>query len=349
MNKLVVSFLAVLALAVAACGDPDQSGPSTPLEAPDAALLSYSLEAGDEFQYQVGIDQHIEMETSGDPTAMGEELPGSASVDIAGTGTFTHTVAAGPEEGTYEIHITGDFQDLSVTGTVDGEPVDSKEAPDFAAMEPIDKTVVVDEQGNVVSVDGEEVEDPMAGIFGDMGSMSSSPAPGLDPGQFFGPLFSDAEVTVGDTWSDEIETPGVVAEEPIVTSVTNTITGVEEVDGTQLYVIDTATSTSLIEFDLAEFFRGLFGAFAPEGGTPEETAELEEAMSQMRFVMTIDGTSSEGTSRFDAEAGVVHSTDMASGSHITMDILIPDETTNELSGFVMDMTLDQQLTYELLA
>ena len=32
-----------------------------------------------------------------------------------------------------------------------------------------------------------------------------------------------------------------------------------------------------------------------------------------------------------------------------MDILIPDETTNELSGFVMDMTLDQQLTYELLA
>jgi hypothetical protein len=349
MNKRLLSLLAVCALALAACGDPDQSGPTTPLDAPDAALLSYSLEAGDEFQYEVGINQHIDVEAAGDTTAMGEELPGSASVDIAGTGTFTHTVAAGPEDGTYEIHITGDFQNLSVTGTVDGEPVDSREVPDFAAMEPIDKTVVVDEQGNVVSVDGEEVTDPMAGMFGNLGSMSGTPAPGIDPGQFFGPLFSDDEVTVGDTWSDEIETPGVVAEEPIVTSVTNTITGVEEVDGTQLYVIDTATSTSLIEFDLAEFFRGLFGAFAPEGATEEDTAEFEEAMSQLKFLMTIDETSSDATSRFDAEAGVVHSTDVAAASHITMDMLVPDEESGEMVGFQMDMTMDQELTYQLLS
>ena len=32
-----------------------------------------------------------------------------------------------------------------------------------------------------------------------------------------------------------------------------------------------------------------------------------------------------------------------------MDILIPDETTNEMAGFQMDMTLDQQLTYQLLS
>ncbi len=348
MNKRLLALVAVCTLAVAACGDPDQSGPTTPLDAPDAALLAYSLEAGDEYQYEVGIDQHIDVEATGDSSAMGEELPGAASVDISGTGTFTHAVAAGPTEGTYEIHITGDFQDLSVTGTVDGEPVDSSEVPDFAAMEPIDATVVVDQQGNIVSVDGEEVEDPMAGLFGDLGSMSTPSAPGLNPGQFFGPLFSDEEVTVGDTWSDEIETPGLV-DEPIVTSVTNTITGVEEVDGAQVYVIDTATSTSLIEIDLAEFFRGMFGAFAPEGATEEQSAEFEETMSQLRFMMTIDDTSSEGTSRFDPEAGLVRSTDMDSGSHITMDILIPDETTNEMAGFQMDMTLDQQLTYQLLS
>jgi hypothetical protein len=279
---------------------------------------------------------------------MGEELPGSASVDISGTGNFTHAVAAGPEEGTYEIHITGDFSDLSVTGTVDGEPVDGSDVPDFAAMEPIDATVVIDEQGNVVSVDGEEVEDPMAGLFGDLGSMSSSPAPGLDPGQFFGPLFSDSEVTVGDTWSEEIETPGLAAD-PIVTSVTSTITGVEEVDGAQVYVIDTATSTSLIEFDLAEFFRGMFGAFAPEGASPEDTAEFEDLMSQLQFLMTIDDTASQGTSRFDAAAGIVRQNETSAGSNITMDVTLPDEATGELVSFQMDMTIDQDVSYQLIS
>jgi hypothetical protein len=347
MNKRLLSLIAVCALALAACGDPDQTGPSTPVDAPDAALLSYSLEVGDEYQYEVGIDQHIDVEATGDRTAMGEELPGSASIDMSGTGTFTHVVSAGPEDGTYEIHITGDFGDLAVTGTVDGEPVDESHAPDFAAMEPIDATVVIDDQGNVVSVDGEAVDDPMAGLFGGLGSMSSPSAPGLDPGQFFGPLFSDAEVTVGDTWSDEIETPGL-DEDPIVTSVTSTITGVEEVDGAQVYVIDTTTSTSLIEFDLAEFFRGMFGAFAPEGASAEDTAEFEEAMSQLKFLMTIDDTSSQGTSRFDAEAGVVRSTDRSAGSHVTMDVTMPDEATSDLVEFQMDMTLDQDLTYRLI-
>jgi hypothetical protein len=348
MNKRLLSLVAVCALALAACGDPDQTGPSTPVDAPDAALLSYSLEAGDEFQYEVGINQHIDVEATGDAAAMGEELPGAASVDISGSGSFTHAVAAGPEEGTYEIHITGEFQDLSVTGTVDGEPVDSSDIPDFATMEPIDATVVIDEQGNVVTVDGEEVEDPMAGLFGDLGSMSSPQAPGMDPGRFFGPLFSDAEVTVGDTWSEEIETPGL-GEDPIVTSISSTITGVEEVEGAQVYVIDTNTTTSLIEFDLAEFFRGMFGAFAPEGASPEDTAEFEEAMSQLQFLMTIDGASSEGTSRFDAAAGIVRQNDTSAGSSITMDVTLPDEATGELVSFQMDMTIDQDVSYQLVS
>ena len=90
---------------------------------------------------------------------------------------FTHTVADGPEEGTYEIHITGNFDDVSVTGTVDGEPVDSSEVPDFASMEPIDVTVVVDDQGNVISAGGEDLEDPLGGMLGDLGPMGGG-APG---------------------------------------------------------------------------------------------------------------------------------------------------------------------------
>ena len=357
MNKRSVTLVATLALVLGACVGTtettttvEESTTTTAPPAVEAVLLTYSLTAGDVFQYEVGLDQHIEIEASGDATAMGEEeIPGEASVDIAGTAVFTHTVADGPEAGTYEIQITGEFEDLSVTGTVDGAPVDSSEVPDFAAMEPIDVTVVVDEQGNVISAGGEEIEDPFAGLFGGLESMGgNAPAPGLDPGQFFGPLFSDEEVAVGDTWSDEVETPGL-GEEPVVTSVTNTVTGVEQFDGGDVFLIETASSTSPIEFDLGEFFRGLFGAFIPEEATAEESAEFEELMSQLRFVVNIDDTTADGTSRFDPEAGIIRGSDITAGTHIGMDMMIPDDTTGEMIAFQMEMTIDQDVSYDLIS
>ncbi len=282
---------------------------------------------------------------------MGEgDFPGAASVDVSGTAVFTHTVAAGPEEGTYEIHITGNFDDVSVTGTVDGEPVDPSQVPDFATMKPIDVTVVVDDQGNVISAGGEDLDNPLGGMLGDLGPMGggAAPAPGLDPGQFFGPLFSDDEVAVGDTWSDEIETPGM-GDEPVVTTVTNTITGIEQFDGADVYVIDTTSTTSPIEFDLGEFFKGLFGAFAPEGATPEDTAKFEEMMSQLKFVINVDDTSADGTTRFDAEAGVARQSDINGATHIAMDIKVPDDTTGEIMAFQMDMSINQGITYHLIS
>jgi hypothetical protein len=350
MNKRLLSLATVLALFLAACGGAG-AGSTTVTQSAEAVLLSYSLTAGDQFQYEVGLDQHIDLTASGDASALGEEeIPGEASVDIAGTAVFTHTVADGPEDGTYEVHITGNFDDVSVTGTVDGEPVDSSDVPDFAAMEPIDVTVVVDDQGNVISAGGEDLEDPLGGMMGDLGSMGSgaAPAPGLDPGQFFGPLFSDDEVAVGDTWSDEVETPGM-GDEPVVTSVTNTITGIEEFDGTEVYVIDTTSTTSPIEFDLGEFFRGLFGAFSPEEATPEETAQFDELMSQLKFQITVEDTSADGTTRFDAEAGVARQSEINAATHVAMDMMIPDDTTGEMIAFQMEMSIDQVVTYHLIA
>jgi hypothetical protein len=32
-----------------------------------------------------------------------------------------------------------------------------------------------------------------------------------------------------------------------------------------------------------------------------------------------------------------------------MDMNVPDETTGEMAGFVMDMTLDQDITYRLIS
>lgn len=363
-KRLVFSLIAVLALVVAACGgttegttttasdDGITTAPTPESTAPavEAVLLSYTLAAGDEFQYEVALDQHLELDASGDASLMGdEELPGNAVVDITGTGTFTHVVSDGPEPGTYEIHITGEFVDVNVTGTIDGESVDSGEAPEFAALEPIDVTVVVDEQGNLIQ-DGGTVEDPLGGMFGDLGALGgSSPAPGLDPGQFFGPQFSDEEATVGDTWSEEIETPGLSEDGPIITSVTSTVTGVETLDGAEVFVIESQASTSLIEFDLAEFFAGMLGAFLPEGATESESAEFEEMLAQLQFFITIDDTTSDSTTWFDPEAGIARQSEITAGTRITMDMNVPDEETGEMVGFEMDMAIDQDITYRLIS
>jgi hypothetical protein len=340
--KRVLSLVAVLALALAACGEPSNY--------PEAMLLSYTLASGDEFQYEVGLDQHIEMTASGDAAMLaGEDVPGEASVDVVGTGTFTHAISDGPEPGTHEVHITGEFTDVGVSGTVDGESVDSSETPDFAAIEPIDVTVVVDEQGNIIH-EGGEIEDPLSGILGGLGALGggANPAPGLDPGQFVGPPLPDEEVTVGDSWSDEIETAGL-GEDPIVTSITSTVTGVEELEGAEVLVIDSNATTSLIEFDLAEFFAGMFGAMAPEGASTEDTAEFEAMMDQLQFLISVDGSTADSTTWFDADAGLAKESATTAATSISMDVNIPDEKTGEMAGFVMDMTLDQDVTYRLIS
>ncbi len=355
MSKRHTSLLAGLALVVAACGGVAGSSTttggdptSTTGAAVEAVLLSYTLSSGDEFQYEVGLDQHIVLSASGDASLMGdEEIPGSADIGLTGTATFSHTVSDGPDPGTYEVHITGEFTDVAVTGTVDGEPIDSAEAPEFAAIDPVDVTVVVDENGKPVTPEGGE--DPLGGIFGDLGAMGSgTSAPGLDLGQFVGPALPDEEVSVGDTWSDEIEVPGP-GEDPIVTSVSSTVTGVDQVDGVDVFVIDTTSSTSPIEFDLAEFFAGMFGAFLPEEATEEEQAELEAMLADLRFVMTVDGATAQTETLFDAEAGLARQAQTTSATNISMDMNVPDEETGEMVGFVMDMSLDQDITFRLLS
>lgn len=360
--KRHLPILIVWALALAACnaGSGNESSStstaaettttSTTVPAPEAVLLSYTLSSGDEFHYEVALDQHIELAASGDASLMGgEEVPGDASVDLTGTATFTHVISDGPEPGTYEVHITGEFADVSVTGTIDGESVESEQAPDFASLDPIDVTVVVDEQGNLIQAGPEGSDDPLAGMFGDLGALGGgSPAPGLDPGQFIGPPFSDEEVGVGDTWTDEVETPGL-GEDPIVTSITSTVTDLENLDGTEVFVIESQTSTSRIELDLGEFFAGMFGAFLPEGTTEAESAEFEEMLAQLKFVMTIDDTTSDSKTWFDAGAGVARQSEVTAGTIITMELNMPDEDTGEMVGFDMDMALDQVITYRLIS
>ena len=276
---------------------------------------------------------------------MGDEgIPGEATIDISGSATFTHTVSDGPEPGTFEVNIKGIFDDLTVTGTVDGESVD--EAPEFAEMEPIDVTFLIDDRGNLIFED-EGFDDPFGGALGGLGSFGSGSAPGLDPGQFVGPPFPDEEVSVGDTWTDETETL-LLGDDPVVTSTTSTIVDVDQINGVDVYVIETQSSTSLIEIDLGELFLGLFTAFMPESPSEEEQAELQLILDQLKFTISVDDTRSDSTTWFDPEAGIALRSDVDVAATIAMDINVPDDTTGELVGFQMEMAMSQQISYQLL-
>jgi hypothetical protein len=345
----------MIALFAAACGPEGSADSTTTSEAgttttvapaPEAVLLSYALEAGTSYSYEVDIDQSIEMTAAGNSAAFGEEeIPGEMSVDITGTTTFTHMVSAGPEPGTYEIRITGDFSALEFGGTIDGDPVSSEDIPDFAGMEPVDVTVVVDEQGNVIPGDTALGED----FLGDLGGldMLEQLGSGAGIGQFVGPPFSEDEVTVGDTWTETVEVPTLPGDDPITTQIDSVVTGTETVDGAEVFVIETTTTTSAIEFDLAELLVGFMTAFVPDGATDEEMAEFDAIIEQLRFAFAIDETVAELTTRFDYEAGLAHRADFANTTHLVMDISVPDEETGELLDFEMDMTVSQEVAYRL--
>lgn len=357
MRIRTFALIGVLALVAAACNTGGGSETSTTdpasettttvaADAPEAMLLSYQLEPGATFTYDVVIDQKIDMETTGDPSAMGEEeIPGEMSVEMHGTTTITQEVSEGPEDGTFTIHLTADLSDLEVTGTIDGEPVDTEEIPDFAEMESVDATIVVDEQGKIIPDDSALGED----LFGGLGGLDSMTdmGPGAGLGQFIGPALTDEEVTVGDTWSETIEVPTMPDSDPITTTVESEVVGTDEIDGNEVFVIETTTTTSAIEFDLAEMILGFMFAFVPDDASEEDKAEMEALADQLRFAFSVDETVGESTAWFDPETGYARQAEFANVTHMVMDIAMPDDETGDIVEFGLDMTIDQSVSYSL--
>lgn len=354
MRIRTLTLLIVFAFVVAACDGGATDSTTSSIETtttttepqPEAVVLSYALEPGMSYAYEVTIDQTIDMSSTGDTSALGEEddLPEEMSLTVSGTSVFTHTVSEGPEPGTYSIGIVGDFTDLDFGGTIDGEPADPAEIPDVAGMEPVDVTIVVDEQGNVIPEDSAGAD-----FLGGLGGfdMLDQFGAGGGGGQFVGPPLDDGEVTVGDTWSETIETPAMPDSDPITTTIESEVVAVDTVDGSEVFVIETMTTRAAIEFDLAELLVGFMTAFVPEDATEEELAELDAMVSQLRFAFSIEESEGTSTTWFDPELGLARQTDQSSSTQMVVDVNVPDEGSGEMVAFTMDMDIAQEISYRL--
>lgn len=358
MRLRPLTVLTAMVLVFAACsgeGAEETTTTSTVVEttttttgpAVEAVVLSYALEPGATYTYQVTIDQTIDLFTSGDTSAMGEgeDLPEEMALTVNGTSTFTHTVSGGPEPGTYRIDIVGDFTDIEFGGTIDGEPVDPTEIPDLAEMEPVDVTIVVDEQGNVIPEDGFGAD--FLGALGGL-DMHDKFGAGGGAGQFVGPPFPEGEVTLGDTWSETIETPTMPTDDPVTTRIDSEVVAIDTIDGADVFVVETTSTTSPIEFDLAELLIGFMTAFIPEDATEEELGEIDAIVEHLRFAFSIDESVAETTTWFDPRLGLSRQADTSSETHMVMDVNIPDEATGEMVEFAMDMSISQKVTHYLV-
>lgn len=357
MRTRTFTLLATLALVAAACSGSGTATTSTVAEttttvsAPEGVRLAYALEPGTSHEYEVDVDHTIDMSSSGDTSALGEtegeDIPAEMSVRVSGTSVFTHAVAEGPQPGTFEITITGVFSDVEFDGTIDGEPVDPSEVPEMAEIDPVDVSIVVDEQGNVIPDDSAGLGEGLFGGLGGLDMMDQFGAGG-GVGRFIGPPFPDREVTVGDTWSDTVEIPTMPGEGPVVTEIVSDFVGTGTIDDIEVFVIETTNSTSQIDFDLAELLIGFMTAFAPDDMSEEEQAELDALVEELRFAFMVDPQVMESTTWFDPDAGLALQAELSGDTHLVMDMNIPDESTGELVGFALDMNIGQHVTYRLI-
>lgn len=355
----LLSLVAVMSVLVAACGGggatstngTDSTTSTTADTAPtlEAVVLSYGLVPGAKYIFELSMDQSIDMTTTGDPAVLDEEgMPREMSLRVSGPTTVTYAVAEGPDPGTFEVTITSDLSGFEFDATVDGESATGDEIPEFADLDPIEVTAIVDEKGNPVGESGFGGSSDLFGeLFGDLGGMGPTPGAALDPGRFFGPVLTDDEVEVGDSWTETIEMP-LFGDDVATTTITSTIVGTESVGGADVFVIETSIANSEIRFDMAEFFMAMFEGFLGDEPSEEDLAMLEELRDQLRFVFTVDAAESVMTTKFDPERGLPIEAEVSGENRMAMDVNAPDETTGEMVAFTLDMRLSQRMSYRLV-
>ena len=121
---------AALLLLVSACASPAPTtettaapAPATTAAAPETVALTYRYQPDSQLAYRVQVDQEISIHAEGDAGSVGTgELPLDGDVQTAVETLMSYQVFPGPIDGTTELVVTATFEDLAVTGTMNGEP-----------------------------------------------------------------------------------------------------------------------------------------------------------------------------------------------------------------------------------
>jgi hypothetical protein len=230
-----------------------------------------------------------------------------------------YRVEAGEEPGTYQVALAMENLELG-SGSIDMgvesfsfDELPESEIDGLLESQVADMVFVVDEHGSVLSMEvaGQSID--VSGILG-----GTSPASG-GMGQMFGPELPEGEVQIGDSWTTVTEEslPGM---DPVVTEQTHTITGREDRNGHDTWVIKTESTTGAYTITWDD----LLAMAASLGGLGE--IGVDEAMPPgFQMSMRSAPTGSTVITWFDPNLGLSVAQDVAMNLTMTMEMAgLPD-------------------------
>lgn len=238
--------------------------------------IAYAYQPDTRLTYRVEVDGTIDVEADV-PAGLGESTTGR--LGIAGETDLTYLIGPGPDDGTFEIRLTADFAELSVTGDLgdlgdEALPFPGLDLGDALGDLPaVDLTVIVDEQGAILERSplavtglGQSFDDVLAGS----GLAESLDMTGLGTNVSgpLGPIFpAGRPLDVGSAWTDRTESR--VGDMAIATDYAHEVTGVAELDGAEVVVVETVATVGGFEIGLADLVESVLAdleAANPGGG-----------------------------------------------------------------------------------
>lgn len=337
MTRKVVIVAAVLALFAGACGaGPDPSAERT---ASIARPLAYSLSGDLVLDYNVGMDMQMTT-TFGDAfRSLDPSMPGSMETDMEMEFDTSYRVTEGDEPGTYRATMAMSDMKLRSGGvkmgseSFDFSDMSQRELDAVLDAQVAEVTYVIDEQGEVLSMEIAGVPFDVSGILGGTSSASGSAT------QMFGPQLPDDAVNVGDSWTTvaEQQLPGM---EPIVTEQVHTILRREERNGYDTWVIRSESSTDAYTITWDDMV-----AMAQSLGGMEQLGIDESMPPAFQMSMRSAPTGATTLTWFEPEQGLTIAQDVSTNLSMTMEMAgLPNTGGRSVS---MSMTGYTHMSMEL--
>lgn len=279
------------ALLLAGCGADDQvmvgpDDPSASVVFPAAVIYAYQPSTQLSYRVELNGTDWTRDESDEVPENSGIELglaSGELEIKTSAVIDQTYRIGPGPDDKTLEIYIVSDLTELSVTGDEDSDET-LFGSPSSALDQIPPATVVVDEQGKVlefafseVEASYESAEQALFGLIQEQ--IMSTYMTGANFDGPLGPVFpTDQLLAIGSVWTDKTESR--IGDQTIIADYTHEITGVAELNGVEVVVIESTVTVGGFEIDL----EGLVGSVMesawaylddPAGGRTFDEAELE--------------------------------------------------------------------------
>ena len=260
----------------------------------DGSGLNYMLEAGASLRFEGSMAMDMDFEFVGFD-GVPDAPSGPIETKFAASVVVVFDVEDGPDPGTFLVTQTVEvveLTDFSFTG--DGETIDIDEVDDFSEYLGGGEDLFGPPLQFVVTADGEVIGGGAGGDAGSALDAFGGAGAGLGSQQLWGPSVPTRDLSVGQSWSVSHSEELAPGDELTVTS-TSTVVAVDEIDGHEVFVIETVVETSGASFSFGDI----------DAGEEELTPEEQAMIAFFDIDMSVEPSTTTTTAWYDPDSGIV--------------------------------------------